>query len=151
MSKYRFYGDWLPCRVFARCAGENSLIDIMLQAAITHTDNETITSLEYTWKAPVTNEGDIVFKWVSNRIMSFWKICLNDVTYLNQRPRLPPPPYTFCSCIGYGTRWKKIHIPWNYFSFYLMRCSERLVSQMPKLPCQFMVKVFFTYIRTKCI
>lgn len=109
MSKYRFYGDWLPCRVFARCAGENSLIDFMLQAAITHTDNETITSLEYTWKAPVTNEGDIVFKWVSNRIMSFWKICLNDVTYLNQRPRLPPPPYTFCSCIGYGTRWKNTY------------------------------------------
>lgn len=43
------------------------------EAGITHKNNDTITSLEYTWKAPVTNEGDLVFKYiVVEDFETFW-------------------------------------------------------------------------------
>lgn len=40
---------------------------------ITHVNNETITSLHYTWKAPDTNQGDLVFKYmVVADFETFW-------------------------------------------------------------------------------
>lgn len=61
-------------------------------AAITHKNNETITSLEYTWRAPTSNEGDLVFKYMV--VVDFETFWIDERSHtLNSSTPLSSVPY----------------------------------------------------------